>query len=46
MLATFKVALYVKVLIHIYDWQHCQDCQTLFLATFPFDLAAFVAAPQ
>ena len=28
---------YVKVLIHIYIWQHCQDRQTLSLAVLPLE---------
>jgi hypothetical protein len=43
MLAAFRVRLYVKVLIPIYIWQHCQDCQTRSLAALPDDLAALRA---
>jgi hypothetical protein len=31
-LAALKARLYVKVLIHMYFWKGCQDCQTLSLA--------------
>jgi hypothetical protein len=34
-LAALNGRLYVKVLIHIYIWQHCQDRQTLSLAALP-----------
>jgi hypothetical protein len=34
-LAALREYPYVKVLIHIYIWQGCQDCQTLSLAALP-----------
>jgi hypothetical protein len=36
-LAALSECPYVKVLIHIYIWQHCQDRQTLSLADLPLE---------
>jgi hypothetical protein len=36
-LATLSECPYVKVLIHIYIWQHCQGRQTLSLAVLPLE---------
>jgi len=40
-LAAFGECPYVKVLIHIYFFQGCQDCQPLSLAPFGGSLAVF-----
>jgi hypothetical protein len=37
--AALKLSFFVKVLIHMYFWKGCQDCQTFSLAG--RDLAAF-----